>query len=132
EFDAARVSPLAASIVTRLGGHDFFARIGAEHLVYRDAAVSFCLPRRRSTHVRLVTIARHPLSFRISCFGWIRPGTLGASMTGTATVDFCQNLVAALAELTGIDVLRSQPAVDYPGVVDLAGRWSREPSNATI
>jgi hypothetical protein len=95
--------PAAVSILARLGGEEFLAGIGAGNFWYDDDQVSFTLSRTCAKRVRLVTISVEPVgSLKIDCFGWITPGTLSAPRAGSASVRPCENLAAALVELTGI------------------------------
>jgi hypothetical protein len=99
--------PNAVSILAGLGGEEFLAGLGACNFWYDGSQVTFTLSRTCPKRVRLVTISVEPVgSYKIDCFGWITPGTLSAPRAGSANVQACENLAAALVELTGITALR--------------------------
>jgi hypothetical protein len=103
DFYGDNPPPKVASILARLGDEKFFATIGARTFWYDENEVSFTLSPSCPKHVRLVTIRIENLgSYKIDCFGWIKPGTLSAPRAGSANVHPGENLAAAFGELTGI------------------------------
>ena len=108
-LDRNNPSPKVASILARLGGEKFLAGIGARNFCCDESQVSFTFTRNCPKQVRLVTISVEPFgSYKIDCFGWIKPGTLTPPRAGSTSVHPRENLVVALGELTGISALQSQ------------------------
>jgi len=100
-------SAAAASIIDHLGGEGFLAGLGARDFVIDDSHVSFTLVHDNPKGVHSVVISIEPhASFKVTCYGRVRPGSFQVPVVGTANVAIPENLAPVVGELAGIDILR--------------------------
>ena len=94
------------NIKSHLGGDSVLADLGAYGFVVDHDGVSFKMSRSNPKGVRTVVISAQSRDlFKMDCYGKLVPGTLRASLIGTATQIVPENLATVLGKLAGVEEL---------------------------